>query len=48
MCHFLLHQAYKAYDIMTACRAAFDHLDVRVEDLIAEGDRVSAWFVATS
>ena len=33
-------------DIITTCRAAFEHLDVKVEDLIAEGDKVSARFVA--
>jgi steroid delta-isomerase-like uncharacterized protein len=33
-------------DIITTCRAAFEHLSVEVEDLIAEGDKVSARFVA--
>ena len=33
-------------DIITACRAAFEHLDVTVEDTIAEGDKVAARFTA--
>jgi steroid delta-isomerase-like uncharacterized protein len=33
-------------DIIVTCRAAFEHLNVKVEDLIAEGDKVSARFVA--
>jgi steroid delta-isomerase-like uncharacterized protein len=33
-------------DVITACRAAFEHLNVTVEDLVAEGDRVAARFTA--
>jgi steroid delta-isomerase-like uncharacterized protein len=33
-------------DIVTACRAAFEHLNVDVEDMVAEGDRVAARFNA--
>ncbi len=33
-------------DIITACRAAFEHLDVTVEDMVAEGDKVAARFTA--
>ena len=33
-------------DVITACRAAFEHLDITVEDLVAEGDRVAARFTA--
>ena len=33
-------------DIVTTCRAAFEHLNVTVEDMIAEGDRVAARFTA--
>lgn len=33
-------------DVITACRAAFEHLDVTVEDMVAEGDRVAARFTA--
>ena len=33
-------------DVITACRAAFDHLDVTVEDMVAEGDMVAARFTA--
>lgn len=33
-------------DIVTACRAAFEHLNVTVEDMVAEGDRVAARFTA--
>lgn len=33
-------------DVITACRAAFEHLDVAVEDMVAEGDRVAARFTA--
>lgn len=33
-------------DIITACRVAFEHLDVTVEDMVAEGDKVAARFVA--
>jgi len=33
-------------DVVTACRAAFEHLNVTVEDLVAEGDRVAARFTA--
>jgi steroid delta-isomerase-like uncharacterized protein len=33
-------------DVITACRAAFEHLDVTVEDMVAEGDLVAARFTA--
>lgn len=33
-------------DIITACRAAFEHLNVTVEDMVAEGDKVAARFTA--
>lgn len=33
-------------EVISACRAAFQHLDVTVEDLIAEDDRVAARFTA--
>jgi steroid delta-isomerase-like uncharacterized protein len=33
-------------DVITACRAAFEHLNVTVDDMIAEGDRVAARFTA--
>lgn len=33
-------------DIIAACRAAFEHLNVTVEDMVAEGDRVAARFTA--
>ena len=33
-------------DIITICRAAFEHLDVTVEDMTAEGDKVAARFTA--
>ena len=33
-------------DVITACRAAFEHLDVTVEDMVAEGDMVAARFSA--
>ena len=33
-------------EVISACRAAFEHLDVTVEDMVAEGDRVAARFVA--
>jgi steroid delta-isomerase-like uncharacterized protein len=33
-------------EIITACRAAFEHLNVTVEDMIAEGDNVAARFTA--
>jgi predicted ester cyclase len=32
--------------VISACRAAFEHLDVTVEDMVAEGDRVAARFTA--
>lgn len=34
-------------DVIMACRAAFEHLDVTVEDMVAEGDKVAARFTAT-
>ncbi len=33
-------------DVITACRAAFEHLNVTVEEMVAEGDRVAARFTA--
>lgn len=33
-------------DVVTACRAAFEHLNVTVEDVVAEGDKVAARFIA--
>ncbi len=33
-------------DIISTCRAAFEHLNVAVEDLVAEGDEVTARFIA--
>jgi len=33
-------------DVITACRAAFEHLNVTVEDMVAEGDKVAARFTA--
>ena len=33
-------------DVVTACRAAFEHLNVTVEDIVAEGDKVAARFTA--
>jgi steroid delta-isomerase-like uncharacterized protein len=33
-------------DVITACRAAFEHLNVTVEDMVAEGTKVTARFTA--
>jgi steroid delta-isomerase-like uncharacterized protein len=33
-------------EVISACWTAFEHLDVNVEDMIAEGDRVAARFTA--
>ncbi len=33
-------------DVITACREAFEHLNVTVEDMVAEDDRVAARFTA--
>lgn len=33
-------------DVVIACREAFEHLDVTVEDMVAEGDKVTARFTA--
>lgn len=33
-------------EVITTCRAAFEHLNVTIEDLIAEGDKVTARFTA--
>jgi steroid delta-isomerase-like uncharacterized protein len=33
-------------DVITACRAAFEHLNVNVEDMVEEGDKVAARFTA--
>ena len=33
-------------DTITTCRAAFEHFNVKVEDMVAEGDKVTARFMA--
>jgi steroid delta-isomerase-like uncharacterized protein len=33
-------------DVISACRAAFEGLNVTIEDMVAEGDRVAARFTA--
>jgi len=33
-------------EIISACRAAFEHLDVTLDDMVAEGDRVAVRFTA--
>jgi steroid delta-isomerase-like uncharacterized protein len=33
-------------EVILACRAAFEHLDVTVEDLVADGEMVAARFTA--
>jgi steroid delta-isomerase-like uncharacterized protein len=33
-------------DVITTCRAAFEHLNVTVEDMVAEGNKVTARFTA--
>jgi steroid delta-isomerase-like uncharacterized protein len=33
-------------EIITTCRAAFEHLNVTIEDMIAEGENVAARFTA--
>lgn len=33
-------------EVITACRSAFEHLNVTVEDMIAEGNNVAARFTA--
>lgn len=33
-------------DVVEACRAAFEHLNVTVEDMVAEGNKVTARFTA--
>lgn len=33
-------------EVITTCRAAFEHLNVTIEDLVAEGDKVVARFIA--
>lgn len=33
-------------DVITACRAAFEDLNVTVEDMVAEGDKVAVRFTA--
>ncbi len=33
-------------DIITTCRAAFDNLNVQIDDMIAEGDKVTCRFTA--
>jgi len=34
------------HEVITTCRAAFEHLNVTIEDMIAEGDNVAARFIA--
>jgi predicted ester cyclase len=34
------------HEVITTCRAAFEHLNVTIEDMIAEGDKVTARFTA--
>ena len=34
-------------EVVTACRAAFEHLNVTVEDMVAEGDKVACRFTAS-
>lgn len=34
------------HEVITTCRAAFEHLNVTIEDMIAEGDNVAARFTA--
>ena len=34
-------------EVITACRAAFEHLNVTVEDMIAEGNTVAVRFTAS-
>ncbi|MCQ1534860.1 ester cyclase [Methanosarcina sp. KYL-1] len=34
------------HEVITTCRAAFEHLSVTIEDMIAEGDKVAARFTA--
>jgi predicted ester cyclase len=33
-------------DVISACRAAFEGLNVTIEDMVAEGDKVAARFTA--
>ncbi|MDQ1274529.1 MAG: hypothetical protein QG610_100 [Euryarchaeota archaeon] len=33
-------------EVITTCRAAFEHLNVTIEDMTAEGDKVAARFTA--
>jgi steroid delta-isomerase-like uncharacterized protein len=33
-------------DVITACRAAFEHLNVSIEDMVTEDDKVAARFTA--
>lgn len=33
-------------EVITTCRAAFEHLNVTIEDMVAEGDKVVARFTA--
>lgn len=33
-------------EVITACRAAFEHLNVTIEDMVAEGNNVAARFTA--
>jgi predicted ester cyclase len=34
------------HEVITTCRAAFEHLNVTIEEMIAEGDNVAARFTA--
>ena len=34
------------HEVITTCRAAFEHLNVTIKDMIAEGDNVAARFTA--
>ncbi len=34
------------HEVITTCRAAFEHLNVTIEDMVAEDDRVAARFTA--
>ncbi|AKB12772.1 hypothetical protein MSTHC_2292 [Methanosarcina thermophila CHTI-55] len=33
-------------EVITTCRSAFEHLNVTIEDMVAEGDKVVARFTA--
>ena len=51
--NFALHTPFPSapgiqgiYDVVKTCRAAFEHLNVTVEDMVAEGNKVTARFTA--